>query len=120
MSVGSQICDYIRLCLWNSAGVLPSKEMLEDPLEEAPKVAMFLNKVLDDGGKKRELIVKFVDLVEKLLKASAGMSQALALLHFIGAGPADIGKKFVKKMDWFKFLLDNTREEFRETIAGET
>ena len=119
VAVGAQVCDYIRLCLWNSAGVLPSKEMLEDPLSDAPKVAKFLNKVIADGGsKKRELIVKFIDLVEKLLKASAGMSQALALLHFIGAGPADIGKKFAKKMDWFKYLLDNTREEFRETIAA--
>ena len=62
--------------------------------------------------------MEFIDLVERLLKASAGMSQALALLHFIGAGPADIGKKFAKKMDWFKYLLDNTREEFRETIAA--
>ena len=119
VAVGAQMCDYIRLCLWNSAGVLPSKDMLEDPLSEAPKVAKFLNKVILDGGnKKRELIVKFIDLVERLLKASAGMSQALALLHFIGAGPADIGKKFAKKMDWFKYLLDNTREEFRETIAA--
>ena len=119
VAVGAQVCDYIRLCLWNSAGVLPSKEMLEDPMSEAPKVAKFLNKVIADGGsKKRELIVKFIDLVERLLKASAGMSQALALLHFIGAGPADIGKKFAKKMDWFKYLLDNTREEFRETIAA--
>ena len=51
--------------------------------------------------------MEFIDLVERLLKASAGMSQALALLHFIGAGPADIGKKLAKKMDWFKYLLDN-------------
>ena len=51
--------------------------------------------------------VEVIVLVERLLKASAGMSQALALLHFIGAGPADIGKKLAKRMDWFKYLLDN-------------
>ena len=29
-----------------------------------------------------------------------------------------MARRFVKKMDWFKFLLDNTREEFREAIAA--
>ena len=63
-------------------------------------------------------MVKFVELAEKLMRASAGMSQAEALLHFIATGPPEIRTRFEKRMDWFKFLLNNTREELRETIAS--
>ena len=121
VAVGSQVCDYVRLCLWNSAGLLPSTDMLEDPVTAAPLVASYLRTLAaqtSPSKHKRELIVKFIELVEKLLRASAGMPQALALLHFIGAGPEEVARRFVKKMDWFKFLLDNTREEFREAIAA--
>jgi len=118
VTVGSEMCDYIRLCLWNSAGVLPSKDMLETPQHEAPKVARYLRKVMGEGsGKKKDLVIKYVELAEKLLKASAGMQQALALLHGIGSIPAEIAPRYEKKMDWFKFLLNNTREELRETVA---
>ena len=37
VAVGSQMCDYIRLCLWQSAGILPSRDMLEDPVSHAPR-----------------------------------------------------------------------------------
>ena len=43
---------------------------------------------------------------------------ALALLQFIGTGPVEMRARFVKRMDWFKFLLNNTREELRETVAS--
>ena len=118
VAVGAQICDYVRLCLWNSTGVLPSRDMLEDPMTESPKVGRYLRQIMAENSKKKDLIVRFIELVERLLKASAGMSQASALLHFIGAGPDDIAKRFEKKMEWFKFLLNNTREDFRETIAA--
>ena len=39
VAVGSEVCDYLRLCLWQSAGVLPSQEVLGDPRHEAPRVA---------------------------------------------------------------------------------
>merc|ERR1719483_652930 len=118
VAVGSEMCDYVRLCLWNSAGVLPSKDMLEIPQHEAPMVARYLKKVLGEGsGKKKDLVIKYVELAEKLLRASAGMQQALALLHGIGSIPAEIAPMYEKKMDWFKFLLNNTKEELRETVA---
>ena len=114
VAVGAEVCDYLRLCLWQSAGVLPSQDMLGEARHEAPRVARYLETL----GKKKDLVCKFVDLVEKLLRASAGMSQALALLQFIATGPVEIRTRFVKRMDWFKFLLNNTREELRETIAS--
>lgn len=118
VAVGSEMCDYIRLCLWNSAGVLPSKEMLETPEHECPKVGRYLKKVMGEGaGKKKDLVIKYVELAEKLLRASAGMQQALALLHGIGSNPVEIAPMYEKKMDWFKFLLNNTREDLRETVA---
>ena len=113
VSVGSQVCDYLRLCLWQSAGVLPSQDMLADPRHEAPRVSRYLETL----GKKKDLVVKFVELAEKLLRASAGMSQAQALLQLIATGPPEIRTRFEKRMDWFKFLLNNTREDLRETIA---
>ena len=45
------------------------------------------------------------------------MSQAQALLQFIATGPPEIRARFEARMDWFKFLLNNTREDLRETIA---
>lgn len=116
VAVGAQISDYLRLCLWNSAGVLPSKDLLEEPITEAPKVRKYVSQLINEN--KKEQILRFIELVEKFLKASAGLNQALALLHLIGAGPVEIAKMFVKKMEWFKFLLNNTREDFRETIAS--
>ena len=71
VSVGAEVCDYLRLCLWRSAGVLPSQDDLDDPRHEAPRVARYLETL----GKKKELVIKFIELVEKLLKASAGMPQ---------------------------------------------
>ena len=58
-----------------------------------------------------------MELAEKLLRASAGMSQAEALLQFIATGPPEIRARFEARMDWFKFLLNNTREDLRETVA---
>ena len=117
VSVGSQMCDYMRLCLWNSAGVLPSRDMLEDPQNEAPKVARFLQQIMQQSeGKNR--VLDFVDFAEKMLRASSSLSPALALLHFIGTGSEEVAKRFSNKMDWFKFLLNNTKEDFRETIAS--
>jgi len=118
VAVGSEMCDYIRLCLWNSAGILPSKDMLETPQHESPKVGKYLKKVMGEGtGKKKDLVIKYVELAEKLLRASAGMQQALALLHGIGSNPTEVAPMYEKKMDWFKFLLNNTREDLRETVA---
>jgi len=42
VAVGSEACDYLRLCLWNSAGVSPSKELLSSPETDAPKVVRYL------------------------------------------------------------------------------
>ena len=96
VAVGSEMCDYIRLCLWNSAGVLPSKEMLLTPEHECPKVGKYLKKVMGEGaGKKKDLVIKYVELAEKLLRASAGMQQALALLHGIGSNPVEIAPMWV-------------------------
>ena len=72
---------------------------------------------LETLGKRKDLVVKFVELAEKLLRASAGMSQAQALLQFIATGPPEIRTRFEARMDWFKFLLNNTREDLRETVA---
>ena len=45
-------------------------------------------------------------------------SQSQALLHFIGTVPGGVTEKFVKKMDWLKYLLGNVKEELRERVAA--
>ena len=119
VAVGAEVCDYLRLCLWNSAGLLPDRDWLDSPEREAPLVRTYLAGVIaEGGGKKRDLLSKFVDLAEKLVRASAGMQQAQALLHFIGTVPGGVTEKFVKKMDWLKYLLGNVKEELRERVSA--
>ena len=54
-----------------------------------------------------------LDLLSQLIISFSG----LALLH-ISTGAVETRARFVKRMDWFKFLLNNTREELRETVAS--
>ena len=76
VTVGQELCDYLRLCLWNSAGLAPSKELLTTPQDHAPTVARYLALLLaEGGGARRDLIFRWLDLAERLLSASAGMPQ---------------------------------------------
>ena len=120
VAVGSEACDYLRLCLWNAAGVSPSKELLSTPEKDAPKVAKYLQDLLmdpKDGARRKELMLRFAELAERLLSASAGMSQALALLQLVAALPKELAPRYTVKLDWLRNLLGNTKEELRETIA---
>merc|ERR1719341_3095950 len=116
VATGAEICDYIRLCLWMSAGILPDKDFFETPHLHAPTVGRYL-KQLTGTGKKKDIVIKFTELVEKLLSASPGMQPALALLHLIGVMPQELASRYTSKLDWLRGLLSNTREELRETLA---
>jgi len=116
VATGSEICDYIRLCLWMSAGILPDKDFFDTPHLHAPTVGRYLKK-LTGTGKKKDIVIKFAELVEKLLSASPGMQPALALLHLIGVMPQELAARYTSKLDWLRGLLSNTREELRETLA---
>jgi len=119
VSVGCEMLDYLRLSLESAAGIKPSLEHLVTPQHEAPVVGSYLRKVMAEGnGKKKDLIVKYVTFAEKLLSANAGMQPALALLQGIGCIPMEMAHRYEKKLGWLKNLLNNTKEDLRETVAA--
>jgi len=119
VSTGAEVCDYIRLCLWNSAGVQPNPDLLDSPQHEAPIVARYVKKLVGEGsGKKKDVVIKFLDLVDNLLSGQSSQQPALALLHLVGTLPHQLTVRYEKKLDWLRGLLSNTKEEFRETLAN--
>jgi len=119
ISTGAEVCDYLRLCLWNSAGVTPDQDLLSQPHHEAPAVGRYLSKLVAEGsGKKENIVIKFADLVESLLSGQSSMQPALAFLHLIGVLPNQLTPRYVDKLDWLKNLLNNTKEDLRETLAN--
>ena len=98
VTAGAEICDYTRLCLWQSAGVGPvSLEELANPQYEAPAVGRYLGQFLAAGGgaagAPAQLINRFLDLADRLLTAQPGLQQARALLHFVGAVPQQLAPR---------------------------
>jgi hypothetical protein len=90
---GAEICDYTRLCLWQSAGVGPvSLEELGNSQHEAPAVGRYLRQYLAGGSS--QLISRFLDLVERLITAQPGLQQARALLHFVGVAPQQLAPRY--------------------------
>ena len=57
-------------------------------------------------------------LVLELLTQLIISFSARALLQFIATGSVEMRARYGKRMDWFKFLLNNTWEELWETVAS--
>ena len=94
VSVGCEMLDYLRLCLLLAAGVPPSLDHLATPQLGAPAVGAHLRSLMAEaGGKKKDLVIKYVSFAEKLLSAQAGMQPALALLQGIGCVPTEMAPR---------------------------
>ena len=71
-----------------------SLEELTNPQHEAPAVGRYLRQYLAAAGGQHQLIVRFLDLVERLLTAQPGLQQARALLHVVGVVPQQLAPRY--------------------------
>lgn len=114
-AVYTEVFNYLRMCLLYNAGVVPTLDMLRDPQEEAPKIAHYLKEFVTD---KMNILKLLMQMNETFLMAVQGTPQAQSLLQFLGCTTtSQWSSDFQPKMSWFKSLLNNTKEDFREVAA---
>ena len=82
-----------------------SLEELTNPQHEAPAVGRYLRQYLAAAGGQHQLIVRFLDLVERLLTAQPGLQQARALLHVVGVVPQQLAPRYRVPLNWILLLI---------------
>jgi proteasome component ECM29 len=113
-----EILNFLRLCLATSAGAEPSKEALEEPEYAAPAITRYLSKMVESSSEGRKNVEGFIEFADKLLSATHGAAQALCMLQLVGVTCKTTAGSYVKRINWLKGMLDNTREDIRETVAN--
>ena len=117
-AVFTEVLKYLRMCLLYNAGVVPHLDMLRNAQTEATKVFEYISQFVVLDKSKRELFMNLIHLNEIFLLANQGTPQAQSLLQLLGCSPKEQWcVDFQTKMTWFKSLLHNTKEDFREVSA---
>ena len=114
-AVYTEVFNYLRMCLLYNAGVVPTLDMLRDPLEEAPKIANYLKEFVTGQEAKSGTLKKLMQMNETFLSAVQIQEPAQSLLQLLGC--SQWACDFQSKIPWFKSLLNNTKEDFREVAA---
>ncbi len=113
-SVCLEIVGFLRMCLLNSSGILPSADCLEDAEAGAPQVSKYLAGLCEE---KRGLVGDYIEFAERLLDASHGRLEAKAMLQVIGCCHKMFARQYSKKLTWIKNLLTDSKEDVRDSAA---
>ena len=120
-SVYIQVLNYLRMCLIYNAGVVPHFDMLRDAQMEAPKVSQYITDFItsaEASSSKRTILKQLIQMNENFLVAKQDTAQGQCLLQLMGCTPLDQWRdSFQPRVSWFKSLLNNTREDFREVAS---
>jgi len=63
---------YLRMCLANSAGVMPNIESISAMQQQAPAIGRYVRQLMTEAGAQAQLVVAYVDVAHQLLAAFSG------------------------------------------------
>eukprot|EP00095_Tigriopus_kingsejongensis_P007808 maker-scaffold204_size260821-snap-gene-1.36 protein:Tk07808 transcript:maker-scaffold204_size260821-snap-gene-1.36-mRNA-1 annotation:"proteasome-associated protein ecm29-like protein" len=118
-SVYTEMVQFLRLCLLNSAGIIPPKDALQQPGIHAPEIARFIVRMSPPvpGPNQPHPILKLVDFVEHFLVVVQTLESVQAMLQVLGCTFQLTAQRFASKVGWIRGLLDSTKDDIRENVA---
>ncbi len=111
-----EVLNFLRMCLICSSGADPTRDALTEPEFAAPTISRYISD-LSKQDDKQVKILQFIEFADKLLSATQGAEQALCMLQLVGVTFKTTAFTYYRRIGWLKGLLDNTREDIRETVA---
>ncbi|KAL1116554.1 hypothetical protein AAG570_005026 [Ranatra chinensis] len=106
----SEILFYLRLCLAHASGAKASLEQVIHPCESSVLIARYLRRLHD---KQPQLIVQYLDFINRLLEAEVSVIALSSLLECVGCLPEILSADHEGKLKNIKALLGSTNEEVR-------
>ncbi|XP_068278547.1 proteasome adapter and scaffold protein ECM29 isoform X3 [Nyctibius grandis] len=123
-----EIVLYLRMCLANSAGVVPTSQSLADMQDHAPAIGRYIRNLMSgnnisfsssSSSKSAETnpVHLYIGLLQQLLACVGGLPVMYCLLEVVSVYPEKLATRFVDKIDWIKSLMNTNKEEMRELAA---
>lgn len=109
--VYTEILDYLRLCLWFSAGATD----LSDELQEAPKLNAYIREnygPTDDNGLQRYLL-----LLKQILPAKRGSTELMCLYDLLNAELETLSAQCRDLLESFALALKDVAERTRVLVS---
>lgn len=104
--------SYLQLCMASSASMIPSLDLLNYPELISSSSRTYLIKLVAENGP----ISNYLDFALQLVAANASKVPLESILQVVAAVP-ELSSILLKKIDVFKSLLNNSKEDVRELSA---
>ena len=93
---------YLRQCLAASAGVEPDLESVNAMRDQAPIIARYVAKLLQEQPGEKGPIGVYINIIRQLLTAIGGSPAMYCLLEVVAVARQQLAPQFIKHLDWIK------------------
>ena len=105
--------SYLRLCLASSASMIPTLDLLKEPELIGSGSRHYVDKLLTDNAGP---VTSYLDLAMDLLTANPSKVPLQCVLEVVASVPK-LSAVLISKLDTFKSLQHNSKEDVRELTA---
>ena len=105
--------SYLRLCLASSASMVPTLELLKEPELIGSGARHYVDKLLTDNAGP---VTSYLDLALELVSANPSKVPLQCILEVVASVPK-LSAVLMSKLDTFKSLQHNSKEDVRELTA---